>query len=75
MKRNDPYSRVQRQRLSTLGITIPLLTLLAVLQIFNPRTELFMYPMVTRGCHRGKRTCENTVPCFRRYAFLYGSRV
>lgn len=42
MTRNDPYSRIQRQQLWTLGITIPLLTLAALLQLFNPRNELFI---------------------------------
>ncbi|HET7638002.1 MAG TPA: hypothetical protein VFK47_04610, partial [Ktedonobacteraceae bacterium] len=42
MKRNDPYTRIQRQQLSTLSITIPLLTLFALFEVFNPRTDLFI---------------------------------
>lgn len=41
MKRNDPYTRMQRQRLSTLSITIPLLTVVAIFEAFNPRNDLF----------------------------------
>ncbi len=41
MKRNDPYTRIQRQQLSTLGITIPLLTVTAIFEAFNPRNDLF----------------------------------
>ena len=40
MKRNDPYTRMQRQQLSALSITIPLLTLVVIFQIFNPRNDL-----------------------------------
>ncbi len=42
MKRNDPYTRIQRQQLSTLSITIPLLTVTALFQVFNPRNDLFL---------------------------------
>jgi hypothetical protein len=42
MKRNDPYTRMQRQQLSTLSITIPLLTLVAIFEAFNPRNDLFV---------------------------------
>jgi hypothetical protein len=41
MKRNDPYTRIYRQQLSTLSITIPLMTLVAIFEIFNPRNDLF----------------------------------
>ena len=42
MKRNDPYTRIQRQQLSTLNITLPLLTLVALFEVFNPRNDLFV---------------------------------
>ena len=42
MRRNDPYTRIQRQQLSTLSITIPLLTVVAIVQIFNPHNDLFV---------------------------------
>ncbi|SRR5260221_4745005 len=41
MKRNDPYTRTQRQQLSTLGIIILLLTVTALFEVFNPRIDLF----------------------------------
>ena len=51
MKRNDPYTRIQRQPLWTLSLTISLLTLAAILQIVNPRNDLvikviFLVPYV-----------------------------
>src|SRR5258708_22628687 len=42
MKRNDPYTRIQRQQLSTLGIIIPLLTVTSIFEVFNPRNNLFV---------------------------------
>ena len=42
MKRNDPYTRIQRQQLSTPGITILLLTVTALFEVFNPRNDLFL---------------------------------
>ena len=42
MKRNDPYTRMQRQQLSTLSLTILLLTVAAIFQVFNPRNDLFI---------------------------------
>ena len=42
MRRNDPYTRIQRQQLSTLSITIPLYSVVAIVQIFNPHNDLFV---------------------------------
>src|SRR5947209_1378661 len=39
MKRDDPYTRIQRQQLSTVGILIPLLTVVVIFQVFNPRND------------------------------------
>ncbi len=41
MKRNDPYTRIQRQQLSSMGILILLLTVVAIFEAFNPRNDLF----------------------------------
>ncbi|HEX6484622.1 MAG TPA: hypothetical protein VF043_37735 [Ktedonobacteraceae bacterium] len=40
MKGIDPYTRMQRQQLSTLGLTILLLTVVAIFQVVNPRNDL-----------------------------------
>jgi hypothetical protein len=42
MKRNDPYTRMQRQQLSTVGFLVPLLTVVAIIQVFNPHDDLFI---------------------------------
>ena len=42
MKRNDPYTRIQRQSLSTMGITIPLLTGVVILEFLNPQNDLLV---------------------------------
>lgn len=36
MKRNDPYTRIQRQQLSSLSITLPALVLLVIFEVVNP---------------------------------------
>ena len=42
MKRNDPYTRIQRQQLWTVGIIILLLSLVAIFAVSNPRNDLFL---------------------------------
>lgn len=51
MKRNDPYTRMQRQQLSTMGLIVLLLTVVAIFQVVNPRNDLsakviFLVPYV-----------------------------
>jgi hypothetical protein len=41
MKKNDPYTRIQRQPFLILGFMIPLMALNAVIQVFNPHNDLF----------------------------------
>ena len=40
MKRNDPYTRIQRQQLSTVGFIIPLLTLVVIFEVFHTPNDL-----------------------------------
>ena len=42
MKRNDPYTRIQRQSLATMGITIPLLTVVVIFEFLNPHNDLLI---------------------------------
>ncbi len=42
MKRHDPYTRIQRQQLSSVGFLIPLLTVAVIFQVFNPHNDLFV---------------------------------
>lgn len=40
MKRNDPYTRIHRQQLWSLGILIPLLTLVVIFEVFHTPSDL-----------------------------------
>lgn len=41
MKRNDPYTRMQHQQLSTMGLIIPLLTLAVIFEVLHSPNDLF----------------------------------
>src|SRR5579871_6892769 len=40
VKKNDPYTRIQRQGLSSLSVTLPIFTGLVILVMLNPHNDL-----------------------------------